>query len=175
VPAARSTTTAVTTRAASAGAPHPRQEVRAAEVQLAQDDQVREVQADQERRARIGQQQAPVQQGGFPPSPAPGGVHQDRRQERDRGIQVQRRGRDADHDGRAREHRAPGAGDPGELLPGVVGHPTDQLQPGHQGKTATSPATLPRPRQPGSPRLRYQPGYTRAGKQPGEAILRSRP
>jgi hypothetical protein len=104
VPAARSTTAAVTTRAASAGT-HIRAR-KSGPLRCSWPRTIRFVRFEPTRNSEpaLDSSRHPDSR---EPRPLPGGVHQPRRQERDRGIQVQRRGRDADHDGRAREQRAP--------------------------------------------------------------------
>jgi hypothetical protein len=128
VPAARSTTAAATTRAASAVA-HIRAR-KSAPLRCCWPRTISFVRFEPTRNSEPALDSSSHPDSREPrPLPGPGGVHQHRRQERDRGIQVQRRGRDADHDGRAREQRAPGAGDSGELVPIVVGNQADQQQP----------------------------------------------
>jgi hypothetical protein len=106
VPAARSTTAAVTTRAASAGA-HIRAR-KSAPLRCSWPRTIRFGGSSRPGTASPHWTAAGTPTAGEPrPLPVPGGVRQHRRQERDRGIQVQRRGRDADHDARAREQRAP--------------------------------------------------------------------
>jgi len=118
--------------------PHPGQEGGAGEPDVTEHDEVGEVRAGEEQGAGVGQQQAPVEEGGFASAPTPGGVDQYRGEEGHRGVQVQH-GRDhADH------HRGPGEEadaarrDPPQVVAGggkeavVVGDQADQQQSGHQ-------------------------------------------
>ncbi len=120
--------------------PHPGQKPGPAEVQVAEHDEVGQVRSGQQQRSSVGQQQASVQQRGLSGAPAARCIHQDGRQERDRGVQVQRGAYQADQHGCAGEQDAGAGRHPGGLVAGgreqavPVGDQPDQQQPGNQNE-----------------------------------------
>jgi hypothetical protein len=109
-----------------------REEGGAAEPNVPENDQVREVRAREEERPRVGEQEAPVEQWRLAPTSIPGGVDEHRGEKGHRRVEVQHSGDRADHDGRAQEQGAAVRGYPGELLAGgsektvVFGHQADE-------------------------------------------------
>ena len=84
-------TAAVTTKAARAGSHIRAKNWPPGDVEVPEDDEVREVRAGQEQRPGIGQQDAPVEQGGLRLAPAPGRIDQHGREEGHRSVEVQDR------------------------------------------------------------------------------------
>ena len=112
------------------------------EMEVAEDDQVREVRAGQEQRPGVGEEQAGVEERRFPLAAAAGGVDEDWCEEGDRRVEVQQGGdRDDEHGGPRVQQDAVG-GQAGQGVatggeqPVPVGHETDQEQPGdeHEGR-----------------------------------------
>ena len=117
---------------------HVPEELSSREVEMAEDDQVGQIRAGQQQRSGIGQEEAPVEKRCLPFPALAGGVDQDGREERHRGVEIQHRRHADDQHHRTDVEDQPIRRQAGEHLSGggeqsvLVGDETHQEKARHE-------------------------------------------